>query len=88
MSSSRRASGRSVSYGSTSKRRGSSHGLGQSRRPGRVASPDIEEEDVEEVPDNDNEEGDASFTGEDGAANANKKGLAKEVPLALEVMIC
>ena len=51
--------------------------LTQSRRPGRVASPDPEDDD--EVPDNDDEGADASFTGEDGAINGNKKGLAKEV---------
>ena len=85
MSSSRRANGRSATNGSTSKRRGSGHGLSQARRPVRVASPETEEE---EVPDNDDEEVDASFTGEDGAANGSKKGLAKEVlPIGKHILL-
>lgn len=77
MSLSYRASGRSTTNGGTSKRRGSGHGLSQTRRPARVASPEPEEE--EEIPENDDEEVDASFVGEDGAANGNRKALAKEV---------
>ena len=76
--SSRRSSGRPGATGKSTKSKSRAAGsLTQSRRPGRVASPDPEDDD--EVPDNDDEGADASFTGEDGAINGNKKGLAKEV---------
>lgn len=76
--SSHRSSGRPGATGKSSKPKGRASGsLTQSRRPGRVASLDPEDDD--EVPDNDDEEADASFTGEDGTTNGNKKGLAKEV---------
>ena len=76
--SSRRSSGRPGAAGKSTKPKSRAAGsLTQSRRPGRVASLDPEDDD--EVPDNDDEEADASFTGEDDTINGNKKGLAKEV---------
>lgn len=76
--SSRRSSGRPSTTGKSNKSKSRASGsLTQSRRPGKVASPDPEDED--EVPDNDDEEADASFAGDDNTANGNKKGLAKEV---------